>query len=189
MRGLRIMRGILALMVLSACSHSPSPAATPILIGTTQLVTETLPPEGAVGPLTPAAESSTTRVPKGRFSTFLGALEQTGLSDQLRGGRSYTLFAPANDVIEKMPEATRLSWFQDQARLSRLLEYHIVEGKWTTADLQKVSSLDTMEGMPLSIKQEDSGAISVNGAHILLPTLQVNNFLIYSIDAVLIPPD
>lgn len=50
------------------------PPPVPSAQARSQSVTETVPPEAGPGPLTSVAQVSATRVPRGRFSTFLGAL-------------------------------------------------------------------------------------------------------------------
>ena len=70
---------------------------------------------------------------------------------RLRTSGPYTLFAPPDKVFDQMPEATRSALFQDQAHLTEVLEYHIVEGNYTPDILLSVSTLPTLQGESLKV--------------------------------------
>lgn len=98
------------------------------------------------------------------------------------------MFAPPNKVFDQMPQATRAALFQDRARLTEVLEYHIVEGNYTPDFLASASTLPTLEGQPLTVAQRQPNALSVNGVAIHSTKMSTGNLIIYSIDALLVPP-
>lgn len=184
----RMISGLLVSVWLSACAAAAQPV-TPYSPGATWIpFTQTAPPSEEAGNLTPAATARMTGAPKGQFSIFVGALEETGLAGRLRAGGSYTIFAPPDAMIDQMPEDIRVPLFQDRARLTEVLEYHIVEGKWTLDALRNASSLATLLGKPLTVTQGESQIPSVNGLPIHPSNLKVGNIVVYSIDSLLIPP-
>lgn len=180
--------GLLVPIWLSACATAPR-VATPILVGVTPpSLTEAAPGTEGAASATPRARSAGTGTPSGQFSIFLKSLRQTGLYTRLRSGGPYTIFIPPDTVIDEVPAATRDPLFGDPARLTALLEYHIVQGKWTPELLNAVSTLPSLEGGPLTVTSGPSGTLLVNGAAIHPTDLKAGNLEVYSIDALLIPP-
>ncbi len=70
-------------------------------------------------------------------STFLQALQSSGLIETLGGAGPYTLFAPNNAAFAAIPEDARRSLMapEQRERLTELLSYHIVSGTVTAEDL------------------------------------------------------
>ena len=142
---------LLVPIMLGACATAPN-APTPVLVGVTPLSsTAAVPVTVGVGTPTRVPSPKSTGTLAGQFSIFLGALRQTGLVNRLRTGGPYTIFAPPNEVFDQMPEATRSALFQDQGRLTEVLEYHIVEGNYTPDILRSVSTLPTLQGESLKV--------------------------------------
>lgn len=73
------------------------------------------------------------------LSTLVAAIKAAGLEKVLEGPGPYTLFAPSNEAFADMPKGTveNLMKPENKSQLKKVLEYHIVKGKWTTADLKK----------------------------------------------------
>jgi len=120
------------------------------------------------------------------FETLTAALQMAGLSDQLAGPGTFTLFAPTDDAFAALPQAVVDALWADPPVLSQLLQYHIVRGHHTVADLRVVQPA-TVNGRLLTIvPQGDS--ISVNGAAVLAADTEAGNGLIHVIDRILLPP-
>jgi uncharacterized surface protein with fasciclin (FAS1) repeats len=183
-----MLSSLLVCICVCACTTAPQ-AATPVLVGVTQpSLTQTVSGTEGLASQTPRSRPAGTGTPGGRFSIFLASLQRTGLQTRLRSGGPYTIFVPPDTVIDQVPEATRDPLFGDPDRLTALLEYHIVQGKWTLDGLYTVSTLPTLEGKSLTVTAAESGGLLVNGAAIHTTNLKAANFTIYSIDALLIPP-
>lgn len=73
------------------------------------------------------------------LSTLVKAIKAAGLESVLEGPGPYTLFAPNNQAFSELPKGTveNLLKPENKAKLKKVLEMHIVQGKWTTADLKK----------------------------------------------------
>jgi uncharacterized surface protein with fasciclin (FAS1) repeats len=124
----------------------------------------------------------------GNFKTFTEVVEKAGLSDTLRGAGPYTVFAPTDQAFAEMPEG-RLEMLllpENQAELASVVNYHIVKGHKTAADVRKWVSARTMNGQPAPIQYADD-RLTIDGAHVTSPDLASSNGLIHGINKVNIP--
>jgi uncharacterized surface protein with fasciclin (FAS1) repeats len=120
--------------------------------------------------------------------TFGRALLASGVISRLREEQSVTIFAPADEAFKKLPAGEWQAVLDDPQRLTQVIEYHIVEGKWTTGNLPQVTSLTTLQGSSLTIREEDAKRFTINGAFILVPDYQIKRLILHTIDTVLMPP-
>jgi len=122
------------------------------------------------------------------YSEFLTLVETAGLmsilSDPLE---SLTVFAPDNNAINSLPQATRAFLLSPpgQETLEDVLRYHIVPGgPYPSVRLASSQSLPTLvEGANIQISPGQ-----VNDATIIMTDQLANNGLIHVIDTVLIFP-
>ena len=135
------------------------------------------------------------------LSMLVAAIKAAGLEETLAGPGPYTLFAPKNDAITDLPKGTwdTLMKPENKEQLKKVLQFHIVAGKWTTDDLKKkiaegkgVFDITTVEGSKLHIADH-------NGMHLMLRDddddmgmfnawdLAQSNGVIHVIDNVMMP--
>jgi uncharacterized surface protein with fasciclin (FAS1) repeats len=127
-----------------------------------------------------------TAVGAGQFTTLASLLQQAGLVDTLATGGPFTVFAPTDAAFAKVPKATLDALAADPAKLKAVLLYHVVPGRFTAADVVKLTSAKTAEGRSLAIKVSN-GAVFVDGAQVVTPDVEASNGVIHVIDSVLIP--
>lgn len=124
-------------------------------------------------------------------TTLVAAVSAAGLVDTLKGPGPFTVFAPTNDAFAKLPAGTvdTLLKPQNKAKLVDILTYHVVAGRYTSADLTDGMTLTTVEGKKLTINKTASGQINVNGVA-MVQTADVisSNGVTFVIDSVLTPP-
>ena len=134
-------------------------------------------------------------------SSFVQALQSSGLTETLRGAGPYTVFAPTNAAFEAIPEDARRSLTapEQRERLTELLSYHIVSGTVTAEDLGRAiergeggrAELATVTGDNLGIFREGEALIVSDGengrARITRPDQNQANGVVHSIDTVLMP--
>jgi uncharacterized surface protein with fasciclin (FAS1) repeats len=128
-----------------------------------------------------------TAIADGRFKTLVTAVQAAGLVDTLKGPGPYTVFAPTDDAFAKLPAGTVDALLKDTPKLKSILLYHVVSGKVMAADVVKLSSANTVEGKPVTIKV-DGGKVFVNDAQVVIADVQASNGVIHVIDTVLLPP-
>jgi len=133
-------------------------------------------------------------------TTLVAAVKAAGLVGTLEGAGPFTVFAPTNEAFDKLPPGTVQSLLkpENKAMLVKILTYHVVAGRYTTADLMAMvkkaggtATLTTVEGAPLMIS-EDGGHLTVEGekagkAEITIPNVMQSNGVIQVVNGVLLP--
>lgn len=157
----------------------------------TEEMTEVMTPE--VGDVVAVAEQA------GDFTTLLSAINAAGLTETLQGEGPFTIFAPTDDAFAVLLEATGMTADELRASetLAAVLQYHVVDGKVTSDDLETYRSTDnpdqiivpTLEGENLTITFDEDGTVIINGtAKVTLSNVEASNGVIHVIDTVLTPP-
>jgi uncharacterized surface protein with fasciclin (FAS1) repeats len=133
-------------------------------------------------------------------TTLVAAVKAAGLVDTLKGPGPFTVFAPTNAAFAKLPAGTvdTLLKPENKADLTKVLTYHVVSGKVTSADLKKKikagngkAELATvsggkltamMDGADIVLKDEKGGTSKVTIANVMQ-----KNGVIHVVDTVLLP--
>jgi uncharacterized surface protein with fasciclin (FAS1) repeats len=123
-----------------------------------------------------------------RLTTFVAALRKTSLVDVLRGPSPFTVFAPTDDAFDNLPAGTVNRLFDDPEKLTAILAYHMVPGRFTSADGERLASaVTTVEGSDLRVATKPH--LTINGARIVHADVEADNGVIHLIDRVLLPLD
>ncbi|XP_042323043.1 stabilin-2 isoform X2 [Sceloporus undulatus] len=100
-----------------------------------------------------------------------------------------TILVPSHQAIQNMDQDEKDFWMSKDNILT-LIKHHILEGAYTVADLQHLSSLKgvatSMHGNFLSLSKR-SGDLSVDGANIVASDIAATNGIIHVVDKVLTP--
>ena len=120
------------------------------------------------------------------LTTLVTAVKQAGLVDTLNGSGPFTVFAPINPAFEKVPAAQLQALLADKTKLTDVLTYHVVAGKYTSAQLSDGQTLTTVEGKTVKISKSGQN-LKVNDATIGCADVPVGNGVVYLIDSVLSP--
>ncbi len=124
-------------------------------------------------------------------TTVVAAVKAAGLVDTLKSSGPFTVFAPNNAAFAKLPAGTveTLLKPENKAMLANILTYHVVAGRYTSADLKDGQMLKTVQGGTIKISKTADGRISVNGgAMVETPDVISSNGVTFVIDSVLMPP-
>ena len=121
----------------------------------------------------------------GTFQTLLTAVDAAGLGETLTGGGPFTVFAPTDDAFAALPQATVQGLLADPPALARVLTYHVVPGRISSAQITNDSEQKTVEGSVLTIAV--NGGVTVNDASVIEADVEAENGVIHVIDRVLIP--
>ncbi|WP_248959019.1 fasciclin domain-containing protein [Sphaerisporangium perillae] len=119
------------------------------------------------------------------LSTLVDAAKKAGAVDTLNSAKDITVFAPTNTAFNKVPKDQLSRLLGDKQALTRILTYHVVQGRKTPADLDK-GQLTTVEGGKLTIRRVDD-TYKVNDAKVTCGGIQTRNATLYIIDSVLKP--
>ena len=134
-------------------------------------------------------------------TTLVAAVKAAGLVDTLEGAGPFTVFAPTNEAFAKLPKGTveTLLKPENKAKLTAVLTYHVVPGRYTAEDLAKEVDamggklmLKTVEGEDITIERSGKSQLDVvdakgDVARITIPDVLQSNGVIHVIDTVLIP--
>jgi uncharacterized surface protein with fasciclin (FAS1) repeats len=126
-----------------------------------------------------------TAVSAGSFTTLVTAIEAAGLVETLKGEGPFTVFAPTDEAFAKIPSDQLDALLQDREALTKVLTYHVVPGKVTSADVIKLDKAETVEGQPLRISSADG--VMINDARVIKADVMTSNGVIHAIDGVLMP--
>lgn len=134
-------------------------------------------------------------------TTLVTAVKAAGLVNTLESPGPFTVFAPTNEAFAALPTGTVKTLLepQNKGELTKILTYHVVPGRYTSAilerDLQSAAggrvSLKTVEGEPLIISAE-GGVLMVTDekgdtAQVTTPDVYQSNGVIMVINRVLMP--
>ena len=133
----------------------------------------------------PKSDIVDTAVAAGSFKTLVAAVQAAGLVDTLEGKGPFTVFAPTDAAVAKLPAGTVDALLKDKAKLTKILTYHVVAGKVMAADV-KTGGVASVEGSMLSLRKDASG-VTVDGAKVTAADIAATNGVIHVIDTVIIP--
>ncbi|MBY0337466.1 MAG: fasciclin domain-containing protein [Acetobacteraceae bacterium] len=106
----------------------------------------------------------------GNFDSFIELIQRAGLTDRLRGAGPFTVLAPVNSAIDRIPvhirdmlnpqptgNRTTTDNLPDPVRLPALINMHIIPGRYTFQDLQgRTAAFRTLNGNTVEIAQAGS---------------------------------
>jgi uncharacterized surface protein with fasciclin (FAS1) repeats len=134
-------------------------------------------------------------------TTLVAAVKAADLVDTLQEKGPFTVFAPVNAAFAALPAGTVESLLQpaNKAGLTKVLTYHVVPGRLTYADLDRLidegkgaATLKTASGGSLWVMKNGPRNITVKDetgavADITIYDVLQSNGVIHSIDKVLLP--
>ena len=120
------------------------------------------------------------------LSTFNTLVAQGGLSETLKSGGTFTVFAPTNDAFKAVPAATMADLSKHPEKLKDVLNYHIASGKLMAADI-KNSDVKTRNGSNVALSKAGE-FVTVENAAVVVADLGATNGVVHTIDTVLMPP-
>jgi len=123
------------------------------------------------------------------LSTLVKEVESTQLSETLKGQNPLTVFAPDNEAFKKLPIGLADDLHKDKEKLTAILTYHVVNGRYLVADLKSIKKLKTVQGGILKIHEQHllRHGVKVNDAEIKEANLECSNGVLHTIDSVLLP--
>ena len=118
------------------------------------------------------------------FTTLVAAVQAARLVEALQSPGPFTVFAPVDAAFANLPPGTVQTLVQNPPQLARILKFHVVSGKFTQADLAKVSSVESLEGSPIPINCQDT--FEVKNATVVAADIEADNGIIHVIDRVIL---
>ena len=134
-------------------------------------------------------------------TTLVAAVKAAGLVETLESAGPFTVFAPTNEAFNKLPAGTveTLVKPENKATLTKILTYHVVAGRMTSADLKKAikagkgkATLKTVSGGTLTAMMKGSKAIELKDekggiSTVTIADVMQSNGVIHVVNTVLMP--
>jgi uncharacterized surface protein with fasciclin (FAS1) repeats len=137
----------------------------------------------------PPKDIMDTAIEAGSFTTLVAAVQAAGLEEALRGEGPFTVFAPTDAAFAALPAGTVESLLAEpEGALKDILLYHVLSGKVMAADVTDGLETETLLGQMVSFALHSDGAVTINGARIIVTNIRASNGVIHVIDAVILPP-
>ena len=118
------------------------------------------------------------------FKTLVTAVKAANLVDALKSPGPFTVFAPTDDAFAKLPPGTIQTLVQNIPQLARILTFHVAAGKYMQADLEKLPSIPSLEGSPITLNFQDG--FEVKNATVIAADIEADNGVIHVIDNVIL---
>ncbi len=133
-------------------------------------------------------------------TTLVAAVKAAGLVETLQSAGPFTVFAPTNSAFDMLPKGTveTLVKPENKETLTKILTYHVVAGKWGSAELMKMvkdgkgmAKVKTVQGEELTVMEKGSSLWVKDAkggvAKITIKDVDQSNGVIHVIDHVLMP--
>jgi uncharacterized surface protein with fasciclin (FAS1) repeats len=126
-------------------------------------------------------------------TTLVAAVKAAGLVETLKSAGPFTVFAPTNAAFDKLPAGTVASLVKPEmkGKLTTILTYHVVPGRYTAGNLTPGQMLTTVEGEQLTVMKNGNGVMikdaKGNMARVTIPDVISSNGVTHVIDTVLMP--
>lgn len=120
------------------------------------------------------------------LATMMRGVKAAGLENELSKPGPFTILAPSELAFGKLAqgELTELLKPENKAKLTIVLNNHVVEGKTNFKDFTDGQKLKTVGGKELDVKVSN-GNVTINGATIQGRDKDATNGVVHSLDAVI----
>lgn len=123
----------------------------------------------------------------GSAKTLSAAVKAAGLEKTLEGTGPFTVFAPTDAAFASIQkDVDNLLKPENKSKLTKVLTFHVVNGKHMASSLKDNQELTTVEGEKLMVHVKN-GEVTVGGAHVTSSDVAASNGVIHIIDKVLLP--
>ena len=125
-------------------------------------------------------------VAAGSFKTLVAAVQAAGLVDVLKRPGPLTVLAPTDEAFAKIPKADLDALMKDKVKLAAVLQYHVLAGNVSAADLKMMKDFGTVQGQRIQFSITGP-MLKINNATVVKSDVSASNGVIHVIDTVLLP--
>ena len=119
------------------------------------------------------------------LSTLSELISKAGLSETLKTGGPFTVFAPTNEAFKAVPAATLEDLGKNPEKLKSVLTYHVLPAKVMAADA-KTGAAKTVQGGNVALAKAGE-FLTVEDAMVQTPDITATNGVVHIVDRVLTP--
>ena len=125
-------------------------------------------------------------VAAGSFKTLVAAVQAANLVAVLKRPGPLTVLAPSDEAFAKVPKADLEALMKDKVKLAAVLQYHVLAGNVSAADLKMMKDFGTVQGQRIQISKTGT-TLKINNAVVVKADIPASNGVIHVIDTVLLP--
>lgn len=122
------------------------------------------------------------------LSSISAAVATAGLAEALTEPGPYTFFAPSDSAFARVQPAELETLLNDNVRLARTMQYHVIADLVTVEDLLRLGTALTTMGQSINMTTAADGRALANGAPIL-ESIATSNGIVHVLDGILVPAD
>jgi len=121
-----------------------------------------------------------------QLTTASRLIQEAGLTETLQGTGPFTVFVPSDEAFKAVPPAMVDALGKDKTRLQAVLNYHVVPGALTSAEM-KNGPIKTAQGGALSLYRAGT-FVTADEAVVTTADVRASNGVVHIVDKVLMPP-
>jgi uncharacterized surface protein with fasciclin (FAS1) repeats/formylglycine-generating enzyme required for sulfatase activity len=175
---------------------SPLIMAATVVFSSSVLAAAPLQVQVRAGAGAPAARTAATKdivetAIDGKFKTLVAAIDAAGLTDALKTGGPFTVFAPTDEAFAALPKGTLESLLlpENKDKLRAILAHHVVPGRipsMEVANIEDPQMARTAGGGREKIAADRRG-FRYGDANVVNDDIRCTNGVIHAIDRVVLP--
>ena len=122
------------------------------------------------------------------LSVFFKAVKAAGMTDTLKGGGPFTVFAPTDEAFAKLPAEMVEELFrpQNKVKLREILLTHIYATRATATQIKDLKGAVTLKRNALAV-ETSNGGVKIGNATVTQFDINASNGVLHLIDTVLVP--
>ena len=124
----------------------------------------------------------------GDYSSLIAALDQAGLTEELKGAGPFTIYAPNNSAFDRIPADTLAALTADPARFKRVIGHHVLPSRTSGIDMMNMpiyTKLPTAAGDSMTV-YHDKGGIKVDLSLVKTVDVAATNGVIHTVHKVIL---
>merc|ERR1719370_2231168 len=123
-----------------------------------------------------------------QFNSFLAALEAHGLAEELAKPGAITVFAPTDEAMARLDEATRAKLAGGSCGMS-ILQSHILKHAICSGAVQGQVSVTSVGGRQVRMERDARDQVTVEGVQLIYSDKVSTNGVIHVVDDIIITKD
>lgn len=120
------------------------------------------------------------------LTTMTRLIEQAGLTETLRSGGPYTVFAPSDEAFKAVPAEQLAKLAGDRDAMRAVLNFHVLPGRIAAAQVPN-GTAKSVQGANLALARAGT-FVTVEDAVVQRADVTATNGVIHVVDRVLMPP-
>ena len=121
------------------------------------------------------------------LTTFVNLIEKAEITDVLKSKGPFTVFIPTNEAFNHLSkeELEQLLQPENKVRLIKVLQAHILPNKVYASAFKDAQRIKTADNKRINVQVSADQTITIGGARIVKPNVEVSNGVVHIVDDVI----